>query len=444
MTPAHVHFGGGPSVVAKSSKSKASEKAHVEEAEIADDAVEVSEPSQSTDMPEIEDAVRADEVLDVTEEAVPETAEDVELGDTEPADESSEVKDVEALELEEFETPEIETAEADVAPKPAPPTPEPEPKKSGFVPLLLGGVIAAGLGYAVPTYLMPQENAAVVALQGQVAALETSVAEADARAAEAQGQAQTASDAAAAIVVPDVAPLEQTAADLTAQLAQLEARIAALEARPVGDDSGITEGDFANLRALLAEQQATSAALTADMQRMASLQAEGLANAETEALNAARAAQRAAALQVVRTALETGEPFETALDTLENVPDALSAVAADGVATAESLQDAFPDLSRASLAAARAAAAEGDAAGSILAFVQKQVGARSVIPREGDDPDAVLSRAEAAVRAADWGTALTEIAALPEAAQAPLAEWQTAAQTRAAATTALSDFEAAN
>ena len=425
----------------KSSKSKASEKAHTEEAEIVGDAVEVSEPSQNPDMPEIEDAVSADEALDMVEDAVSEpeidAVEDADVPGAEPVDENPMVEDV--------ETPEIEAEiEADVTPEPAPPAPEPEPKKSGFVPLLLGGVIAAGLGYAVPTYLMPQENAAVVALQAQVATLETSVAEADARAAEAQGQAQTASDAAAAIAVPDVAPLEQAAADLTAQLAQLEARIAALEARPVGDDSGITEGDFANLRALLAEQQAASAALTADMQRMASLQAEGLANAETEALNAARAAQTAAALQVVRTALETGEPFETALATLENVPDALSAVAADGVATAESLQDAFPDLSRASLAAARAAAAEGDAAGSILSFVQKQVGARSVTPREGDDPDAVLSRAEAAVRAADWGTALTEIAALPEAAQAPLAEWRTAAQTRAAATTALSDFEAAN
>ena len=59
--------------------------------------------------------------------------------------------------------------------------------------------------------------------------------------------------------------------------------------------------------------------------------------------------------------------------------------------------------------------------------------------RRGDD-----LLIEAAVRAADWSAALTEIAALPEAAQAPLAEWQTAAQTRAAATTALSDFEAAN
>lgn len=418
----------------KSSKSKASQKAQVEEAEIAGDAMEVSEPSQTADASNTADATVSDEVLGAVEEIAPEAEASVEPEDA--AVEADEALDEDPV-LDEPTTPEAE-------PEPIAATPEPEPQKSGFVPLLLGGVIAAGLGYAVPTYLMPQENEAVVALQTQVATLEANIAATDARTAEAQGQAQTASDAIAAITVPDIAPLEQAAADMAAQFAQLEARIAALEARPVGGESGITEGDFANLRALLAEQQAASASLTADMQRMASLQAEGLANAETEALNAARAAQTAAALQVVRTALETGEPFETALATLENVPDALTAVAADGVATAENLQDAFPDLSRAALAAARAAAAQGDTAGSILAFVQKQVGARSVTPRAGDDPDAVLSRAEAAVRAADWETALAEIAALPDAAQSPLVDWSTAAQTRAAATAALSDFEAAN
>jgi len=396
--------------------------------------MEVSEPSQTADASNTADATVSDEVLGAVEEIAPEAEASVEPEDA--AVEADEALDEDPV-LDEPTTPEAE-------PEPIAATPEPEPQKSGFVPLLLGGVIAAGLGYAVPTYLMPQENEAVVALQTQVATLEANIAATDARTAEAQGQAQTASDAIAAITVPDIAPLEQAAADMAAQFAQLEARIAALEARPVGGESGITEGDFANLRALLAEQQAASAALTADMQRMASLQAEGLANAETEALNAARAAQTAAALQVVRTALETGEPFETALATLENVPDALTAVAADGVATAENLQDAFPDLSRAALAAARAAAAQGDTAGSILAFVQKQVGARSVTPRAGDDPDAVLSRAEAAVRAADWETALAEIAALPDAAQSPLVDWSTAAQTRAAATAALSDFEAAN
>lgn len=396
--------------------------------------MEVSEPSQTADASNTADATVSDEVLGAVEEIAPEAEASVEPEDA--AVEADEALDEDPV-LDEPTTPEAE-------PEPIAAAPEPEPKKSGFVPLLLGGVIAAGLGYAVPTYLMPQENEAVVALQTQVATLEANIAATDARTAEAQGQAQTASDAIAAITVPDIAPLEQAAADMAAQFAQLEARIAALEARPVGGESGITEGDFANLRALLAEQQAASASLTADMQRMASLQAEGLANAETEALNAARAAQTAAALQVVRTALETGEPFETALATLENVPDALTAVAADGVATAENLQDAFPDLSRAALAAARAAAAQGDTAGSILAFVQKQVGARSVTPRAGDDPDAVLSRAEAAVRAADWETALAEIAALPDAAQSPLVDWSTAAQTRAAATAALSDFEAAN
>lgn len=438
--------------MAKSSKSKASQKANAEEAEIINGDVEVS---NIFDESEVEDSVSADDGAEASApdvEPLPEKSAAQE-GDETPID-VPEPEDTESdKSVDEFDTPEAEVEAKpeteletgpEAEPEPVASAPEPEEKKSGFVPLLLGGVIAAGIGYAVPTFLMPQENAAVVALQAQVAALEANLAAADASAAAAQGQAQQASDAVAAIMMPDLTPLEQAGADMTAQLVQIEARMAALENRPVGDNSGITEGDFANLSALLAEQQAASAALTAEMERMAALQAEGFANAETEALNAARAAQTAAALQVVRTALDTGEPFDAALSNLENVPDALVAVATDGVATAQSLQDAFPDLSRAALAKARTAAAEGDAAGSIMAFVQKQVGARSVTPREGDDPDAVLSRAEAAVRSADWTSALAEITALPDVAQAPLADWSANAQTRAAALAALSDLEATN
>jgi hypothetical protein len=453
--------------VAKSSKSKSSQKAKIEEAEIVEDALGSAEGGLDPEaLGEKLDAAR-EEVLSDAAEAVETDGFAEEL-----AEPHALIEDDDVAEVLEDVTPEADpvdapTNEPEVEPEPAPevaeqspeheperapePAPEPVPavaepaeQKSGFMPLLLGGVIAAGLGYAVPTFLLPQDNDALVALQGEVATLATSLGTVETSASEAGAQAQAANDAVASLVLPDVAPLQQAAADLAAQLVGLEARIAGLEARPVGTDSNITEGEFANLRALLTEQQAASAALTADMERMAAMQAEGLANAETEALNAARAAQKAAALQVVRTAFDTGEPFEPAVSTLTDVPEALAAVAPDGVPTAESLQSEFPDLARGALAVSRAAAAEGDAAGSIMAFVQKQVGARSVTPREGDDPDAVLSRAEAAVRDADWATALTEIAALPDVAQNMLAEWVGRAETRAAALSALSDFEATN
>ena len=58
--------------------------------------------------------------------------------------------------------------------------------------------------------------------------------------------------------------------------------------------------------------------------------------------------------------------------------------------------------------------AEDGVMGGLGAFLQNQLGGRSVVPREGDDPDAVLSRVGAAVEAGDLSTALTEIESLPE------------------------------
>lgn len=323
--------------------------------------------------------------------------------------------------------------------EPASPEPiaEPEQKSgSSFVPLLLGGAVAAAIGYAVPTYLLPQGDEQVAALQAQVEALSTDVS------------ANTASNAAradeiAAIAVPDIAPLTANLDALTAQVAELETRLAALEARPVGE-SGVSAGEIAALRNALSEQQAASAQLTADIEAMAAQQAAGLANAETEALEAARAAKAQAARQTLSVARDTGVGFAEVLADLEDVPQVV-VDASDGIPTAESLQEPFADLARDALAKARSeTAADGSAGGRLAAFLQAQVGARSVEPQEGDSPDAVLSRAEAAVRSGDFGAAVAEISALPEGAQAVLADWSARAQTRADVTAALDDYFAAN
>ena len=81
--------------------------------------------------------------------------------------------------------------------------------------------------------------------------------------------------------------------------------------------------------------------------------------------------------------------------------------------------------------------------GNVLTnFLKAQTGARSVAPREGDDPDAVLSRANASVEAGDIAAALDEIQALPEnARQVPaMAEWLAGAQAYNDAQAALSDL----
>ena len=120
-----------------------------------------------------------------------------------------------------------------------------------------------------------------------------------------------------------------------------------------------------------------------------------------------------------------------------NVPEALSANAESGIATQGSLIETFPSVARAALSAARSDATENaEGTNRVATFFANQLGARSVAPREGDDPDAVLSRAEAAVRDGNLDTALSELSALPEAAQAAVADWQASASTRLEAKTA--------
>ena len=79
----------------------------------------------------------------------------------------------------------------------------------------------------------------------------------------------------------------------------------------------------------------------------------------------------------------------------------------------------------------------------MTAFVQGQIGGRAVTPREGDDPDAILSRAQAAVTAGDFETALTEVSALPEGALAEMAGWISDAESRTAVVAALESVAAA-
>lgn len=111
---------------------------------------------------------------------------------------------------------------------------------------------------------------------------------------------------------------------------------------------------------------------------------------------------------------------------------ALQAAAEDGVVTQAALRERFPDAARAALRAAREAGADGAEAG-IGSVLDKMFEVRSVEPRDGVDTDAILSRAEAAVRGGEFRLALEEIAALPEVAKEPLAQWVTDAETRTSA-----------
>ena len=172
---------------------------------------------------------------------------------------------------------------------------------------------------------------------------------------------------------------------------------------------------------------------------MAAEAEDRLKAAEAEA-ETKRALARAA-LSHLRAAVESGASIEGAMADLSSagveLPAGLSEQA-KGVPTSQLLQTRFDSAAREALTVSlRETAGEGWA-DRISAFLRSQSGARSLTPRAGDDPDAILSRADAALKAGDLAAAIDEIAALPEGGKAVMAEWVGLAQRRMAALAAVS------
>lgn len=404
--------------------------------------------------------------------------------------------------------------------------PAPEPRRGDSVPLLmalLGGVIAAGIGWAVATYTggggadefeaaLAERDAEIAELRGsleRVGAIETRLDELPEPGADRGPEIDTLAERLAAIEErpnpegPDLSPIEQALVaaaeadevlaarvdDLAAGVPEMQAalteRVDALEARVDGVSLGSAEGGAAveveavtalrdDVQALGARVDALAAEVTegpdtaAVEEEIATLR-DGLA-AETEARDAAMAemresmdaameplradldalaadltareeaiaaerarleeearqaaateARRAAAASLVA-AIDTGAPFEEPVAALEEqgaeVPAVLTETAAGGVPTLGALQERFPDLARETLFAAPAP--EDAGAGD---FLRRQLGVRSVAAREGDDPDAVLSRAEDALRQGDLEGAIAEAETLDPDTRAPLDAW---------------------
>lgn len=341
------------------------------------------------------------------------------------------------------------TPEPAPAPVMAPPPPRPPARGNPLLPIL-GGAVAAFLGFVL-AQAVPQ-GWPLGASPQQFAALESKLAEQDRKLA-----ALTAPDPALA---DRLAALEQridtlpTAGADPAALDALRTEIAALrDAAPPVADLGPLQAELDALKSELAaipresgvaqELEAMKAAAEAE-RAAAEARAEAL-RAEAESMRAgAEAAARAAIGQGVvlrvQAALDTGGPFDVALTDLGTagitVPADLAAHA-EGVPTLAELQAGFADAARAALAATAKPDEGAGLADRVTGFLKAQTGLRSTAPREGDSPDAVLSRAEAALRAGDLPATLAELDTLPPEATAALADWRALADTRAAAAAAL-------
>lgn len=350
----------------------------------------------------------------------------------------------------------VDVADAEAEATPNSPAPAPLPReirverKGGFLPMLAGGVLAAAAGYGVATYfpLLPQQNAAPEAL----AALQSRLAEVEARpdpAADLREQLATLQATVAEIPppapVPDLSDITASIADLDGRLDDIEARFSVLESLPADASGAPSAAMLATVEALRRDLEAlkgANAAASEDIRAMAAeaeaRRAEAEAEAErarAESAAALQAATRKSALGRLQAAIESGGSFRDALADLEGleIPAVLADMADEGVPTLADLSGQFPPAARVALEASVRATMGNSLGDRFTAFLKTTTGARSLTPREGDDPDAVLSRAEAAVKAGDLPAALAEIAALPDVGQAAMADWVGLVQQRLAA-----------
>lgn len=320
-------------------------------------------------------------------------------------------------------------------------------RKGGFASMVLGGVVAAALGYVAGSWpdlpFMPAEEPVEnpffaetrTALSAQDEELQTLAA----RLEQTEG----------AVAGIDLAPLADSMAELQDGLAEadtslsglgdqltgLDERLTAIEKRPMEEavspeTIAAYERELQALRDSMAEQKTILDQQRTEIENMAQ---EAVAAEQSADEKAELAESRAAVADLIARA-QDGRPYAEPVSVLEGndvgLSDTLAANAEEGLPTTAELAESFPDLAREALKEARRANAGEDGAQGLGSFFQNQLGARSVTPREGDDPDAVLSRAEAAVKAGDLDTALAEIETLPAEAQAVLADWTARATLR--------------
>lgn len=338
------------------------------------------------------------------------------------------------------------TAETPSLTDEAPTTPR-APRAPGAGSMIVGGVLAAGIGAAAALAILPEGwRRGSAGLETRLAAVESRPA--GLTTADLQTALEPLRTRLAALEGADpAAGLSDRIAALESRggpdLGPIESRLGALEASPGALGAADIEAAIAPLTTRIARLEADIAAQARAAVDSALAEARAQVEAQAQALAAredtveeaqARIAARTALAELVA-ASESGAPAGDALDTL-NAGDPALAPFRDGLITLGALQDAFAPAARAALAtdAPQADAPLGD---RVLTFLRAQTGARSLAPREGGDTDAVLSRAEAALRSGDLPATLGELATLPEAPAAAMSDWRAQAETRLAALAAL-------
>ncbi|MDT8857561.1 hypothetical protein RNZ50_21450 [Paracoccaceae bacterium Fryx2] len=399
---------------------------------------EASRPDQSRDVPDAEEILR--DLDDAPKAASNRTGSDAEISEGPFAAESARVQPVAAA-----------------APR--------RRGAGGFFGLLLGGLIAAGMGFALARFAVPDGwplaatgpmEARIATQATEITALTSAVA---ALRADLDARPVGATEDQLAPMMSDIAAANAALTAAAEAATALEERMTRLEQLPI-EGGGMSpaalfamQSDLGGLKVQVEELRAATAAMPAEI--VASVEAaqnrlteaEANANAiKAEAVATARAAISLAALSRVQAAIDSGSPYGEALTDLATsgveVPGILVGAAGKGLPTLPALIDQFSEPARAALEASLRANMGEQVTDRISAFLRSQTGVRSLSPREGDDPDAVLSRMEAALRAGDLAGAVALLDSLPPEGKAAMEPWTALATLRLQATQATADLAA--
>ena len=321
-----------------------------------------------------------------------------------------------------------------------------ETRRGGLFPALLGGALAACLGFAAGQTglldsILPgaqQQNEELSKFQTQLsatteklAALETTVQSSATDLGPLNNRIDML-DGAVTGVSTSLDGLEQSLTDTTSGLNELNTRITVIEKRPI--DEGVSQQAIAAYEREIAALSDTVTELRSEVEQLlenARTLEAGARSQQEAAEAAAHLAERHSMVARLRSVAAIGSPFAAELADAAalglDIPVVVESAAETGVTSVTTLAEMFPDVARDALAAARS---EDPEKGGLAGYLQKQLGARSVTPREGDDADAVLSRVEYAVQNGDIRRAMELTATLPKAAQTEMANWLTLAQIR--------------
>ena len=357
----------------------------------------------------------------------------------------------ETVEPEASENAKNNNIKAQSSSKPNQPVPQPAQRSQffGFLGFMFAGLLVAlasfgGAQYSSGNWPFKRTEtdfeARLAAQSNEISALNAVIASYDDTTALQDLQAQIDS---MRTIVTDLAALQVELEQLSGVQNQTIDRVAALE-EELTSQSGVNPASTAEItrystalrqaQTQISEQKKALADQKADLAELST----AVEMMQQETKSATHQSLTHGTISQVIGALESGAPFAFAIAGLQDFENLLSpalvAAAPYGVPTADVLAQAFPEQSRTALIAARTTGTpQVSGSNRVGDFLRSQLGMRSITPRAGNDPDAVLSRAEAAIRAGQVSNALSALTALPESARTSMAEWIEQAELRQAA-----------